>query len=495
MPDDRNEGGIAPGPAPVDAAPPPGPQAGNQPQLYKLIFDQNLDEVHLLIDFVSGRADRSLTTLAIPAGDASSPALSSREVIKAIAEMRFPPKGSEAANADNAAILLLAKDRLSALATPARGLTIAYTAMFIDAEVKTWAARAWDWMVGIRREADEPREPAYAADTRVDLAVRAFPVLQRHARRFRRWRDCLAMFSVVWLLVTAFTYWDAGLGRASLDRLDQNWKAYVDDLRDDPTLLVRCSGDRPAAPQQSASAGAGQAEATSAADAQAQNTTEEVARAELGCRRHEYRRWVAEAAGAEVRDVFHCEKAPWFSKVIHVWCWQWLLPGNRAGEPRAGGQAGAVQRPGAPPRPAQDIQDNATYWQTATAIQSVFTTYVLPMMFALLGTIIGAFRAILNKVRDSLLAPRDFVRMMLGLPTGLVAGVAVGLFLSPSSVPMQGSGAVAGELTLTASGLGFLAGYASHSFFAYLDTVVTTVFPGRQGDRPVQTPVPPPARP
>ena len=63
------------------------------------------------------------------------------------------------------------------------------------------------------------------------------------------------------------------------------------------------------------------------------------------------------------------------------------------------------------------------------------------------------------------------------IPTGLVAGVAVGLFLSPSSVPLEGAGSVAGELTLTASGLGFLAGYASQSFFTYLDNIVGTVFP------------------
>jgi hypothetical protein len=67
--------------------------------------------------------------------------------------------------------------------------------------------------------------------------------------------------------------------------------------------------------------------------------------------------------------------------------------------------------------------------------------------------------------------------MLLGIPTGLVAGIAVGLFLSPSSVPIQGSGSVAGQLTLTASGLGFLAGYASQSFFTYLDNVMSTVFP------------------
>ena len=73
--------------------------------------------------------------------------------------------------------------------------------------------------------------------------------------------------------------------------------------------------------------------------------------------------------------------------------------------------------------------------------------------------------------------------MLLSIPAGLVAGVAVGLFLSPSSVPIQGAGGVAGQLTLSASGLGFLAGYASQSFYTYLDTVIRSVFPAAtEGD-------------
>ncbi len=146
----------------------------------------------------------------------------------------------------------------------------------------------------------------------------------------------------------------------------------------------------------------------------------------------------------------------------------------------------------APHEPTPELKENATYWQTATSILSVFTTYILPMMFALLGTLIGAFRAILNRIANSELAPRDFVRMMLGIPTGLVAGVAVGLFLSPSSVPVQGAGGVAGQLTLTAIGLVFLAGYASQSFFTYLDNVVATVFPNTApGNAPPQRPAEP----
>jgi hypothetical protein len=44
-------------------------------------------------------------------------------------------------------------------------------------------------------------------------------------------------------------------------------------------------------------------------------------------------------------------------------------------------------------------------------------------------------------------------------------------------VPLQGAGGVSGQLTLTASALGFLAGYASYSFFRFLDNILVPSFP------------------
>lgn len=422
------------------------PEESNRRVLNKLIFDQNLDEAHLLIDFISGRANRSLDSLAIPGipsdtHQTGTPPLSSREVIERVTRMRFPPdqRRGEAAIAEDAAILLMAKDSLSRLAEPARGLTIAYTAMFIGEEVASlvpWPR--WKTAHDVR------------VDTRIDLAVAAFPLLQFHAHKFRKWRDALALFSLVWLIFTAIAYWDAGLGRASLERLDVNWKTWSDQVRDDPTLQ-----DCPDA-----------AKHTTAADPK-------VAGHELACLRHAYRTESSMMAAQDVQDVFEC-KGLHRLKIFHAWCWHWLLSGKVPKQSEI--------------YSASNDHDkriyNATYWQWATSKQTVFTTYMLPMMFALLGTLISAFRAILDRVRDSMLAPRDFVRMMLGIPAGLVAGVAVGLFLSPSSVPIQGAGGVAGQLTLTASGLGFLAGYASHSFYTYLDTVIRTVFPAGAVEHP-----------
>ena len=139
--------------------------------LEELIFKQDLNEVHLLIDFVSGRADRSLSTLSMRDPGDPAKTMTSVEIIKAIAEMRYPPKGTDAVNARNAAILLVAKDQLSALATPATGLTIAYTRLFIGEE----AGVPWS---GLRRRAAPGQNRKRDHDIRIDLAQRSFPAFK-----------------------------------------------------------------------------------------------------------------------------------------------------------------------------------------------------------------------------------------------------------------------------------------------------------------------------
>ncbi len=424
------------------------PEDGSQEKLLEeLIFKQDLNEVHLLIDVVSGRADRSLRTLSMSDPQDRTKILGTGEVIQAIAEMRYPPDGTKAANARNAAILLVAKDQLSALATPANGLSIAYTRMFIDEEA---GALRWSSLPRWLKRGQKPSRPH---DTRTDLAQRSFPGLRAHARKFRLWRDGLVLFALFWLVLTALAYWDAGLGRAALERLDQDWKLTAGELNDNPAL-IRC------APRASAQGNPGAATSAEPAGGDAD-------RKQLACGKYKYHLAAAKTAGQQVNAVFRCENMDVSTRLVHVWCWEWLLSGTA--------------QPASATAASGDITDvaraNVAYWQTASSILSVFTTYILPMMFALLGTLIGAFRAILNRIAANELAPRDLVRMKIGVPTGLVAGIAVGLFLSPSSVPMYGSGGVAGQFTLTACGLGFLAGYASQSFFNYLDNLLGTVFP------------------
>src|SRR5712692_113165 len=90
----------------------------------ELIFKSELNEVYLLIDFVSGRPDRNLDRLTMPNPEAPTTVLSTVAIVERISLMRYPPDGDPVFNAKNAAFLLMAKDHLSALASPARGLTI-----------------------------------------------------------------------------------------------------------------------------------------------------------------------------------------------------------------------------------------------------------------------------------------------------------------------------------------------------------------------------------
>ena len=113
------------------------------------MFWRDLNEVHLLMDYISGRNDKSLTDLDdVPSLEpgAAPPRLTPQQALHRVCLIRFPPVGSLDDKADQAALLLLVKDRLNALASPARGLSIAFTALFatinIREEKETFRAQA-----------------------------------------------------------------------------------------------------------------------------------------------------------------------------------------------------------------------------------------------------------------------------------------------------------------------------------------------------------------
>ena len=145
----------------------------------ELYFRRDLNEVHLLIDFISGRPERSLDRLTMPGPGGAN--MTASEIVERIASMRYPPEPDPVINAKNAAFLLVAKDHLSALASPARGLTIAYTEMFVGAESGA--------SFGVlRRRLGAPRgaaasqspqdQPSLPRDARIELASQTFPALK-----------------------------------------------------------------------------------------------------------------------------------------------------------------------------------------------------------------------------------------------------------------------------------------------------------------------------
>ena len=108
-------------------------------------------------------------------------------------------------------------------------------------------------------------------------------------------------------------------------------------------------------------------------------------------------------------------------------------------------------------------------------VLAMVSNYVLPALFGLIGTVTAAVRSIQCKIRDSLLSPRDRILLQTRLPLGIMAGICVGLFLTPSSMTLQPA-VSAGAFTLSASGIAFMAGYGSEAFFVALDGLIERTF-------------------
>src|SRR4051812_38023439 len=101
---------------------PPGAIGASQPdeERRKLIFKSDLNQVYLLLSFISGRPERNLLGLTLQNPDNPSEQWSYGKVVKELMHTQYPPKGPEAEIAKQATLLLIAKDRLSQLAWPAR---------------------------------------------------------------------------------------------------------------------------------------------------------------------------------------------------------------------------------------------------------------------------------------------------------------------------------------------------------------------------------------
>jgi hypothetical protein len=107
----------------------------------------------------------------------------------------------------------------------------------------------------------------------------------------------------------------------------------------------------------------------------------------------------------------------------------------------------------------------------------VWGKYILPVIFGLLGTLIFVILDFYTKVRDNRLDPRDNWLGWVRLALGLVTGSCIGLFYS-STAPLDAGPAqsVSAALSLSVSGIAFLAGFGVEGVFSMLQTLVSRVF-------------------
>ena len=385
----------------------------------QIVFKRDLDEVHLLLDHVSGQTDKSLDSLKV--ADETDPtgqkAMSTRAVVERITSIRYPPAGTPSVpTASDAAFLMVVKDQLNGMAHPARGLTVAYTSMFLGLAGR--AGFPWSWLGGFARAAGLSHGEDSAR--RLSLSREIYPGLLPHARLFRVWLAVLVVVILpLWLGLTALTYWDNAFGRSILLRFDR-----ID--RDIQTLVQA----NPDLGRVGACDGTPKPELT------------------IPCNKLNVLRDNTVHVRADLHRFRRCDEAS-SGRWLHAMHWGSLMCGT--GD-------------------KNDVEE-----QMVSTILGVFGSYILPMMFGLLGTMIAVIRKIQDQVGKSELHPRDFLLMQLLIPMGAVAAVAVGLFFSPNGTA-SGAGGLSADLTLTAGGLGFLAGYGSPAFFALLDDLLKQVF-------------------
>jgi hypothetical protein len=137
----------------------------------------------------------------------------------------------------------------------------------------------------------------------------------------------------------------------------------------------------------------------------------------------------------------------------------------------------ASSRPqdGAPSLQNPNKEQNVEY--VLGPVLLVWGNYILPVIFALLGTLVFVILDFYTKVRDSRLDPRDNWLGWVRLALGLVTGSCIGLFYS-AAAPVNANPAqsVSAALSLSVSGIAFLAGFGVEGVFSMLQTLVTRVF-------------------
>ncbi len=417
-----------------------------------------VDEVAMLLDYVAGCPAKTLHDLKVfddaAAGGCATPVPTVLERITGL-QARLDQGGDVAVAPADLSFLLLARDALNALIRPASGLTVAYTAM----------------VIGNRRGA--------AVRSRAVLAERAYAGLGPGARWHRWLQYVLLAFA---LLVTVVTFWDStkvALGKSLLHNLldlrakqeeMSREKVRLEDVLVQPGALATgltirlCDRSRLLFFTLTGAPSNNQALLNAAAEDAAFDSPAE----QDLCDRDR-----------QLGDSFHLAH-----EAINSYIANWPAMAG-AGFSFLGTLVHKVGRElctacAAEANPIVPLTTDALHEDSELLVAPVLVVlgnYVLPVLFAMLGAAAFVILDFYGKLRHSLLAPGDHIQSWIRLVLGSVIGACIGLFFSasePVAASLQPD--LASSLTLTASGVGFLAGFGVEGVFALLRTLVKRVF-------------------
>ncbi|WP_156634179.1 hypothetical protein [Methylobacterium sp. Leaf113] len=441
----------------------------------KLVFGQDLAEVTLLLDFISGRRDIKLAELDGRFYNDANPkvALTTAEVIRKVSELKYPPQKPPREKSEDAAFLLLLKDALNSIAYPARGLTIAYTTMFM--EEGKYAAE----------------KDGQSATGRLEAARTAYPDLRMNATKFRNAKRWLTRFTVLITLLASIFLWQVSYGAQLAARFDEAKK-------NDSLTSQRVFEEINRFKVNASSSSTGDDNLTSydlssiceltVSDAMKQ-TGRQNPLIQQSCNEYAYRHAQLCVAIADVGEYGQS----WFFRLFEL-----ILPMHplRAAVDCEGSKSVGIStsKIGENTGPSENYGPNGNTYgrigenktvatqmgrqedaKSIAGVLSILSNYFLPGLFGLVGTLAALVRGLQDKITESMLSPRDRSLVWIRLPLGLVAGVSVGLFFNTDNIISKGVGATEG-FAISASGIAFLAGYGAEAFFRLLDNLMNRIF-------------------
>jgi hypothetical protein len=460
------------------------------------VLDRELSEVHLLLDNVSANPGTTLVE-RLAATEGLEEGLPD-DWIEQVCRISWPPDGSEDDKAEDAALLIKAKDRLNRLSYPASGSTIAFTLLVTQQETE---AKPW-LRLGGESTGGESQSP-----TRNSLAQTAYPDLLQKAIRFRKAMRTISLALVVALFVTCLLSWYVAYGNAALAELTTAESALNDVVKrvndaeaaednqdstpDGDGTPAALGAPKSVAPSTEATTTAAPKTDAPATDARTTDVPATGATAKTAaegafvpyCDRPAYSSAAqSQACSAQAEALKNMERvkrrlAGWIC-VVNWDCVQDLSTDEEPAQ--TGPAAAAVANAKTEAREFRkakarnaELIDNAP--SRASALANIMGTAVLPFLYGLLGAGAAIIRSLSHKIRASLLSPRDLHLSIQQLALGAVVGACIGLFIAAPEAAGDGE-SLLGPVTLSASAISFVAGFGVDSVFEALETLIKRIF-------------------
>jgi len=400
-------------------------RASRDPQVFVLL--RELSEVHLLLDNVSANPASTVSDRSA----IKRPKELKANWIEEVCQISWPPDGSSDEKAEDAALLIRAKDHLNRLSHPASGASIAFTLLVTQGSGKKgWLRRK---LIG-----------GDVSPTRTSLAQAAYPDLVAKAATFRLWMMWICGGLVAALILTCALSWYVAYGNAALAEFATSREA----LEQAQTRLNEAEvNEAGATPDRVAEGGAGDS-ATPAMPA-TPSTAAEPTPFEDYCARGAYT-GATQAQLCGARDRAQASLNLVQRRLADWQCWNLLSDCESEAK----------------------IEDAPS---RAAALATIMGSAVLPFLYGLLGAGAAIIRSLSRKIRTSRLSPRDLVLSFQQLALGAVVGACIGLFVSDPGADATGE-SLLGPVTLSASAISFVAGFGVESVFQALEALITRIF-------------------